>query len=450
MRGPWATPATRTQGATSGVARRARCAARAPRHRLGGADRSLAAAVVGCRSGLRQRAAPPRRPRRADQRAHARRDQCPHRAAGLRRRRCDQGRRRRGVQVHHQRRQHRHHRQRTPAAGPGCSAGDPGYPGSCDWPSIKEVPRAEPDLHPRRPGRLDRRKLDLPDGRYLISVLADGYKIDGAHFTMPLPSAGARSTVELQPNPLPDSTLRAQVFADIAPTNGTLDAGDARPGRLRRATSPTTSARSAPTSTATRCARRTTARTPSPTRSPSADLDADMLPVVDDDRRQLRQRRRRPPDHPAPRHQPLRALRHPAGRPDLDPDHHPRGQPRLGRLGDGGHAPATTPSSCSPASRCRSRSSGSRRRSRTGSRSTRRPPATSPAPWSASRPTRPPKGGSFDFWGGNTGTKIERPHRPALALARRPADTATRPSGSAAATPTAPSTSPASRTATTR
>ena len=42
---------------------------------------------------------------------------------------------------------------------------------------------------------------------------------------MPLARA-APVDVELQPNPLPDSTLRAQVFADIAPTDGTLDAGE--------------------------------------------------------------------------------------------------------------------------------------------------------------------------------------------------------------------------------
>ena len=40
-------------------------------------------------------------------------------------------------------------------------------------------------------------------------------KIDGAHFTVPLPDPGL-VTVELQPNPLPDSTLRAQVFSDTA------------------------------------------------------------------------------------------------------------------------------------------------------------------------------------------------------------------------------------------
>ncbi|MCW2768130.1 MAG: pectin esterase [Nocardioides sp.] len=116
--------------------------------------------------------------------------------------------------------------QRSPAPGSGCSAGDPGYPGSCDWPSIAEVPRMSPIYtHGDQSDVTGGSSLNLPNGRYLISVLADGYKIDGAHFTVPLPDPGL-VTVELQPNPLPDSTLRAQVFADRAPTNGTLDPGD--------------------------------------------------------------------------------------------------------------------------------------------------------------------------------------------------------------------------------
>lgn len=63
--------------------------------------------------------------------------------------------------------------------------------------------------------------LDLPDGRYLVSVSADGYKLDGAHFTVPLDGP---VTVELQPTPLPDATIRAWVFEDISPTNSAPDA----------------------------------------------------------------------------------------------------------------------------------------------------------------------------------------------------------------------------------
>ena len=61
------------------------------------------------------------------------------------------------------------------------------------------------------------------DGRYLISVLADGYKLDGEHFTMPLGDRATSSTVHLKPPPLPDATIQAAVFEDISPVNGAPD-----------------------------------------------------------------------------------------------------------------------------------------------------------------------------------------------------------------------------------
>ncbi|MFC6285365.1 SdrD B-like domain-containing protein [Nocardioides sp. GCM10027113] len=118
-------------------------------------------------------------------------------------------------------------RQRNPQPGGGCSTQDATYPASCDWASIMEVP--EPSAvyaHGDQTDFAGAAGLDLPDGRYLISVMADGYKIDGKHFSVPLPDPG-EVEVSLQPNPLPDSTLRARVFADVAPTNGTMDVGDA-------------------------------------------------------------------------------------------------------------------------------------------------------------------------------------------------------------------------------
>ena len=121
--------------------------------------------------------------------------------------------------------------QRSPSGG--CASTDAGYPGSCHWPSIQEVPHASPIYTQGNQDDLAG-GVTLPDGRYLISVIADGYKIDGEHFTVPLtgpdPNPGL-VTVELQPNPLPDSTLRAQVFADGTPTNGAIDQGeDGLPG----------------------------------------------------------------------------------------------------------------------------------------------------------------------------------------------------------------------------
>jgi len=105
----------------------------------------------------------------------------------------------------------------------GCAADDPGYPDSCDWPSVREVPGAAPiyasgnqdDFNGVLSGG-----VDMPNGKYLISVLADGYKLGGTHFTVPMTGV---VEVAVHPNPLPAATLRIKVFHDISPTNGQID-----------------------------------------------------------------------------------------------------------------------------------------------------------------------------------------------------------------------------------
>jgi len=103
-------------------------------------------------------------------------------------------------------------------------AGAPGYPESCPWTSINAAPDASPIVAQGDQDTLAG-GLNLPNGSYLISVLADGYKIDGAHFSMPLPNSDP-VLVEAQPTPLPDSTVKGQVFADMASTNGAFDNGE--------------------------------------------------------------------------------------------------------------------------------------------------------------------------------------------------------------------------------
>ncbi len=116
--------------------------------------------------------------------------------------------------------------QRTPADG--CSPSSAGYPDSCNWSSIAGLASHSPIVTQGDETVLNdltgagAASLDLPDGRYLISVLSDGYKLDGVPFTVPLTTPGL-VTVELQPTPLPDSTIRAQVFADTTETNGAFD-----------------------------------------------------------------------------------------------------------------------------------------------------------------------------------------------------------------------------------
>lgn len=125
--------------------------------------------------------------------------------------------------------------QRSPAPGTGCSTSDAGYPDSCKWSSIAGVPGSSPIY--TQGNQTDFASsispMTLPDGRYLISVLADGYKLDGRHFTVAgsnvtwqgkLPSDPVSEVkVELQPAPLPDAQIQAAVFEDISPVNSAPD-----------------------------------------------------------------------------------------------------------------------------------------------------------------------------------------------------------------------------------
>ncbi|MCP5099035.1 MAG: hypothetical protein GY943_26075, partial [Chloroflexi bacterium] len=116
---------------------------------------------------------------------------------------------------------------------PGCAPSDSNYPDSCDWPSIREVPGAAPILTQGNQddfnGTLSS-SLILPTtpGKYLVSVLANGYKVGGAHFSFFLPDVdpvtGANVLVPIHPHPLPSATLRIKVFEDISSVNGQFDA----------------------------------------------------------------------------------------------------------------------------------------------------------------------------------------------------------------------------------
>lgn len=110
--------------------------------------------------------------------------------------------------------------QRSPADG--CSPADPGYPASCLWTSVAGVPGSSPvvtqgDQDDMLAG------VSLPPGRYLVSVLADGWKLDGSHFTVDAGAVDTYVTVALHSTDLPDATIQAAVFEDISPVNGAPD-----------------------------------------------------------------------------------------------------------------------------------------------------------------------------------------------------------------------------------
>lgn len=106
---------------------------------------------------------------------------------------------------------------------------DPGFADTCQWPSTRYTPGAVPvvavgtvdDLAGRASGGVIN-DLTLQPGRYLVSVTADGYKIDGAHVTVDGDSA---VTVDLHPYPVPLGAIRAHVFKDTRPVDGTYEAG---------------------------------------------------------------------------------------------------------------------------------------------------------------------------------------------------------------------------------
>lgn len=115
--------------------------------------------------------------------------------------------------------------QRSPADG--CSPSVAGYPDTCKWASIAGLRSGAPVAAQGDETTFSTTTAltGLPDGRYLISVLADGFKLDGVLFTVPAPNNGLIS-VDLQPTPLPTATVKAQIFQDTESTNGQYDPGE--------------------------------------------------------------------------------------------------------------------------------------------------------------------------------------------------------------------------------
>ncbi|MEP7091753.1 MAG: hypothetical protein ABI776_16760, partial [Nocardioidaceae bacterium] len=109
-----------------------------------------------------------------------------------------------------------------PKRAPGGS-NDPNYADSCPWPSTRPTSGLAEIVAQGDQGDLsDSKTLDsLPGGKYLISVTSDDFKIGGQHFAV---DGGTKKvTVDLDPTPLPLSTLRIDVFNDSAPVDGTYE-----------------------------------------------------------------------------------------------------------------------------------------------------------------------------------------------------------------------------------
>ncbi len=122
-------------------------------------------------------------------------------------------------------RQHRHDDPAISSPGSGCSSQDAGYPDSCKWASIAGLASSAPVVAQGDETTFPAAGLSLDPGRYLVSVLADGFKLDGTPFQIPMESPGT-VVVPLQPLPLPTATIKAQVFADVTEANGQFDPGE--------------------------------------------------------------------------------------------------------------------------------------------------------------------------------------------------------------------------------
>lgn len=103
---------------------------------------------------------------------------------------------------------------------------NPNYTQGCEWPGIRVVPGWAPiyasgDQNDIAAG------LSLDPGKYLISIVADNFRIDGEHFTIPMVDTGTLGsetiTVPVHPLPLPPAKVTVMVFDDAAMTNGQHD-----------------------------------------------------------------------------------------------------------------------------------------------------------------------------------------------------------------------------------
>ncbi len=99
---------------------------------------------------------------------------------------------------------------------------DPLYADKCQWPSVRKTSGFAPIMAQGNESDLNGTKsLNLPGGKYLISVTADNFKIDGEHFAVD--GASQLVTVEMNPTPLPLTTLKIQVFEDSIPVDATYE-----------------------------------------------------------------------------------------------------------------------------------------------------------------------------------------------------------------------------------
>jgi hypothetical protein len=121
-------------------------------------------------------------------------------------------------------------------SGPILADGSPN-PAACNWPSIHNITSSpvvsegtQVDWNPTTAIPLFANGRGLKDGKYLVSVTANGFQISGGHFTvtggkfsgLDATSSGA-VVVSLNPLPIPLANIRLKVYGDMASTNAQWD-----------------------------------------------------------------------------------------------------------------------------------------------------------------------------------------------------------------------------------
>ena len=112
-------------------------------------------------------------------------------------------------------------------------------PAACSWPSVHNITSSpvvstgndnDWNAVTALPKYVPTTKRGLPDGKYLVSVTANGYQIGGGHFTVAGGTFGGLNVnnagvvvVSLNPLPIPLANIRLKVYGDMASTNGQWD-----------------------------------------------------------------------------------------------------------------------------------------------------------------------------------------------------------------------------------
>ena len=115
-----------------------------------------------------------------------------------------------------------------------CNADTVGFPFNCEWPSIRAIKATAPIYSSGDNTEWNSiTPFGLPEGKYMVTVMAEGYRLCGGYFTVSAADADQSIAKDVymscQKHPLPLGTVRVFVFEDNAPCNGQYDGPAEKP-----------------------------------------------------------------------------------------------------------------------------------------------------------------------------------------------------------------------------